>query len=131
MMKPPSNTKLYYTSTSTFWFDKDGILYSVSKKAPPQSLEEVKKSLADLKKVIKQEKVCMLIDVTYSTVTTREVREYAAVEFPKFVKAIAMISDSSLGRMLANLFFAMKPQPYPTKMFNDEKEAKEWLRQYL
>jgi hypothetical protein len=42
-----------------------------------------------------------------------------------------MISNSQLGKMLANMFFNMKKQPYPTKMFTDETEAKEWLKQYL
>ena len=113
------------------WFDEYGILCSVSKKAPPPTLEEVKKSMEDFKELIGGKKVCLLADVTHSTESTKETRDYAAAEFPKLIKAIAMISDSALGKMLANLFFSIKSQPYPTKMFNNEKEAKEWLKQYL
>lgn len=131
MMKAPENVKVYDSPTSIYWFDKDNVLYSVSKKVPAQSLEEAKKTLEDFKKTLPQEKVCMLLDVTNSTETKREVREWAAEEFPKMVKAIAMVSDSALGKMLANLFFSLKAQPYPTKMFNDEKAAREWLNQYL
>jgi len=50
---------------------------------------------------------------------------------PRYIKAIAMVSDSALGKMLANLFFTLKKQPYPTKMFTNEQDAKEWLMQYL
>ena len=130
-MQPPENVKIYDWSTSTFWFDEDGIFCAISKKTPPQTLEESKKSVDDLMKVIGEKKICMLIDVTNSGESTKEVRDYAAVEFPKFIKAIAMVSKSALGKMLANLFFSIKSQPYPTKMFNDENEARQWLKQYL
>jgi len=73
----------------------------------------------------------MLVDVTHSMESTRETRDYVAEEFPKYVKALAMVSDSALGKMLANLFFTLKKQPYPAKMFNNEQDAKTWLKQYL
>ncbi|HWY12347.1 MAG TPA: STAS/SEC14 domain-containing protein [Bacteroidia bacterium] len=130
-MKPPENAKVYEWDTSTFWFDESGIFCSISKKTPPQSLDEVKKSMEELYKIIGGKKVCMLLDVTYSAESTKETRDYAAVEFPKFVKAIAMLSQSALGKMMANLFFSIKAQPYPVKMFTDENEAKAWLKQYL
>lgn len=130
-MQPPKNAKVIDWETSLLWFDEDGILCSISKKAPKQTLEQVKEQLDKFMKIIGDKKVCLLIDVTNTSESTKEVRDYAAREFPKFVKAIAMISDSALGKMLANLFFTVKSQPYPVKMFNDEKEAKEWLKQYL
>lgn len=130
-MTPPANAKVHEFPTSSFWFDSDGILCSISKPAPPLSLEDTKKTMGDFMRIIGDKKVCMLVDVTHSAESTREVREYAAEEFPKFVKAIAMISKSALGKMLANLFFTLKSQPYPTKMFNDEEEARKWLKQYL
>jgi hypothetical protein len=73
----------------------------------------------------------MLVDVTYTAESSKEIRDYAAHEFPNFVKAIAMVSGSVFGKMLANLFFTLKAQPYPTKMFTNEQDAKEWLKQYL
>ncbi|UPT67368.1 MAG: STAS/SEC14 domain-containing protein [Sphingobacteriales bacterium JAD_PAG50586_3] len=76
-------------------------------------------------------KFCMLVDVTYSTPSNKQVREYVAVEFPKIVQALAMVSASPVGRMVANLFFALKPAPYPAKMFSSEEEAKQWLKKYL
>lgn len=44
---------------------------------------------------------------------------------------MAMLSDSALGRMPANIFFNIKEQPYLTKMFNAEAAAKEWLKQLM
>jgi hypothetical protein len=130
-MQPPVNAQVYDWETSTFWFDENGILCSISKKSHPLSMEDVERTVEEFKKLIGDKKICMLIDVTNTVESSREVRDYAAAEFPKFVKAIAMVSKSALGKMLANLFFTLKAQPYPTRMFNDEKEAKEWLKQYL
>ena len=130
-MEPPKNIKIFEWETSRFWFDEKGILCSVSKKVNPQSLEETKLIVSNFKKIIGNRKVCILLDVTNSSEASKEVRDYAAIEFPKFVKAMAMISKSSLGKMLANLFFSIKTQPYPSKMFNNEEDAKEWLQQYL
>lgn len=131
MIVPPENIKIIEWKTSTMWFDEHGILCSVSKKASPQSIEEVEKDLIDFKRIIGDRKVCLLVDVTNTSESTKEVRDYVALEFPKIVKAIAMVSDSVLGRMLANLFFRIKSQPYPVKMFTHEYEAKEWLKKFL
>ncbi|MBI3135885.1 MAG: hypothetical protein HYZ14_14500 [Bacteroidetes bacterium] len=130
-MKIPTNVNVTHWETSSFWYDENGILCSISKKHEPQSLEQSKKTVEAFMKLVKGKKICLLMDVTNSPETSKEVRDYAANEFPKFVKALAMISDSPLGKMLANIFFRIKTQPYPTRMFTDEEKAKEWLKQYL
>ena len=94
-------------------------------------MAQAMESMAEFRRVVGPEKVCLLIDVTHSTETTKEVRGYAAQELPKVVKAIAMVSSSALGKMVANLFFNLKSQPYPVRMFNNEKEAKAWLEKFL
>lgn len=131
MLTIPENAKIIELPTSTLWFDESGILYSISKKVPPQTLEQTQETMAALRRHLGPEKVCMLIEVTHSTETTLEVRSYAAEELPKIAKAIAMVSKSALGKMLANLFFRLKSQPYPVKMFDDEIDAKAWLKKYL
>ena len=118
-------------ASSTFWFDESGIVCSINKKSDPQSLEEVKEIIKTFNELTGGKKICLLADATHTSESTKEVRDYVATEFPKFIKAIAILSDSSLGKMIANLFFKLKSQPYPTKMFNDEKEAKDWLQQFL
>ncbi|UPT67364.1 MAG: hypothetical protein M0D57_01335 [Sphingobacteriales bacterium JAD_PAG50586_3] len=130
-MSPPQGAAITENKTSIYWFDEDGILCSVYKKAPPISLEESKQLIDEFRQVTQGRKFCMLLDITHSAASTKESREFAAVEFPKIVTAMAMLSASPLGRMLANLFFALKPTPYPAKIFATEKEAKDWLKHYL
>lgn len=129
MLTPPPNTEIKNFPTSTFWM-KDDIVYAISKEGE-RSLEETKDIIESFKEWVGNKKVCLLIDVTNSPETKRDIRDYAAKEFPKFVKAIAMVSDSALGKMVANLFFTIKTQPYPTKFFNNVEEAEDWLKQYI
>src|SRR5687768_15856053 len=127
MLLHPGQTRAIELSGSWIWFDESGILCCVSKKRTGgQTVDEAVESMAEFRRIVGPEKVCMLIDVTHSTETTREVRAYAAEELPKVVKAIAMLSSSALGKMVANLFFNLKSQPYPVKMFDNEKDARAW-----
>ena len=130
-MVPPGNAEVFDFPTSIMWFDEDGILCSVAKKVPPQTLEEAKQTMVEFKKITGNKKVCMLSDSTDSSAVNKEMRDYAAEVIPEIAKAIAILSRSALGKMAANLFFALKKQPYPVRFFDNEKEAKEWLKQYL
>lgn len=107
---------------------EEGILCAISKKKEsPQTLEDVKKSIDDFKKITQGEKVCMLLDITNSTPTPKEIRDYIALEMPKIAKAIAMLSNSPLGKMVANLFFGLKPPPSQLKFFPMKKRRKSGL----
>ena len=107
-MKAPQNTKIFELQGSTMWFDEFGILNSVSKKSAPRNLAETKDNIQKLKSILKEERVCMLIDSTNLSPLIKEVREYLSEEIPKIIKALALISSSPLGRMVANLFFNIK-----------------------
>src|SRR5437879_4825650 len=102
-MEPPKNTEIIESPASTSWFDENGILCSITKKTEPQTLEQTKTAVEDFKKRLNGKKVCLLIDSTHSSESSKEVRDYVAMEFPKFVTAMAVISSSELGKMLANL----------------------------
>lgn len=130
-MVPPKNMQVTEFRTSTVWFDEHGILCTVAKKVPLQNKEEAIKAFDEFKEYIDGKKVCMLSDSSDAPPANKEVRDYAAELMPEIAKAVAVISRSAVGRMAANLFFSIKKQPYPVKMFNDEAEAKEWLKQYL
>jgi hypothetical protein len=65
----PTNTQIYETLSSTYWFDEDGIMCSNTKPIPANIT--VKEIIKDSDKVIKElktlnKKFCMLIDLEYS-----------------------------------------------------------------
>jgi hypothetical protein len=129
-MTPPDNVTVYEFPASTIWFDENGILCTIAKNVP-QTMDEAKDALAKTKQLLGGKKVCLLSDNTNGVPTNKEMRDFAAEVIPEIVKAVAVISRSSVGKMAANLFFMLKKQPYPVKFFNEETEAKEWLKQYL
>ena len=131
-MTPPENAQVHEWPGSIFWFDENGIMCSISRPAPLQTLEEAKLQMLEFEKITGGKKICILSDSTNGNpVQSKELRDYAAEVLPQFVKAIAVISNSAMGKMVANLFFAIKSQPYPIKFFDNENAAKEWLKQYL
>jgi hypothetical protein len=129
-MKIPENTHIHEGQLAAFWFDKDGILYAKSKKSP-RTLENQKETYELIKKISGNKKVCMLSEATNSAAMDKETRDYISKEMPNTFKAMAVTSYSSLGIFIFNIFLGIKHQPIPIKMFATEKEAKEWLMQYL
>lgn len=118
IMVPPKEAKVYDLPTTIMWFD-DGILCSVAKKVAPQTVEEAKKTMVEFNRITGSKKVCLLSDSTDSLPIDKEMRDYAAEVMPQVAKAIAIMSRSALGKMSANLFFALNKQPYPVRFFND------------
>ncbi len=132
-MEIPENVKTYTMSSSTIWFDEEGILFSVPKpgKPPELSKEEILKELDQFKEIVGHKKVCMVSEANpESRPPTKSERDFIAEQINGIVKAMAIITTSPLSRMIANLFFGLKPPPYPAKMFSNEKDAVEWIRQH-
>lgn len=132
MLTIPLGIKTYELPTSIIWVESSGIVCSISKKIQrPQTVKEISEVIEVYKSFVGKNPRCLLSDVTHASATSREVRDYVATELPKFIKAVAMVSESALGKMMANIFFSLKYQPYPVKMFDDEKEARVWLIKHL
>lgn len=134
-METPTDIKLIDWSTSVMWFDDDGVLYSKPKPGVPEpqlSREETLEQMKQFKKLIGNKKVCMILETnSNSKPPKKEDRDFIAEQLGEVTKAMGLISSSPLSRMIANLFFGLKPPTYPVKFFSNEKEAKEWIKQYL
>ncbi len=47
----PENTEVFELPTATMWFDENGILCSIAKKVPQQTVEEAKKTMEEFRKI--------------------------------------------------------------------------------
>ena len=133
-MEIPTHLKTIDWPTSIMWFDEDGVLYSKSKPGipPPVSKEESLRQMEEFKILIGGKPVCMILETaSNSKPPNKEERDFAAEQLNQVVKAMGIITTSPLSRMVANLFFGLKPPPYPVRFFQNEKEAKEWIKKYL
>jgi hypothetical protein len=129
-MHPPVNAKIYEGELASFWFDEDGILCAVSK-GVFRTLEKQKANYDFIRKITGNKRVCLLADNTITYTQDDSTREYSATEMPKLFKAMAVMSRTAIGKAASHLFLFFQGQPVPIRNFDNEKEAKEWLRQYL
>ena len=53
---------------------------------------------------------------------------YVSEKSARYKRGMAMLVNSPMQRMLGNIFFLLNRPPYPSKMFIDEGEALNWLR---
>jgi hypothetical protein len=116
------------------WFDESGILFSVPKPGVPPDLtrEQIIKEMDKFREITGGKKVCIVSEANpNSKPPSKEERDFIAEQINSVVKAMAIVSTSPVARMIANLFFGLKPPPYPTKMFTDKNEAVEWIKKYL
>ena len=133
-MEIPKHLKTYDLTSSTVWFNEEGILFSKPKPDAPvsPSNEEIKVDMDRLRGIIGNRKVCLVGESNpNSKPPKKEQRDYIADEISSITKAMALVASSPVSRMLANLFFSFKPPNYPIKMFSTEAEAVSWIRQYL
>lgn len=129
---PEEGDKVYVEKGSIAWFDKNGIYISVPfKEVVPMTIDDIKLSEENWLKNHGTSKICMISVVHPQAPSTKEMRDYMALILPNYLKAFALISSSALGRMAANIFFGLKPQSYPAKMFSNPDKAKRWLINYL
>jgi hypothetical protein len=129
-MEIPKNTTLYEHPMATFWFDKNGILYSVSKDGS-RTIELMDDYIAFVKSLTNNERVCIVTDISKAGPMDKKNRDYAAVQLQKVYKAMAIITKTRVGEMIGKVFLQLEDQPYPTAMFTEEKDAIEWVKQYL
>ena len=129
-IEPPKNTELYETHISTHWFDEDGIFYSISKNVE-REIKHYKEVMAVYSRFSKDGKLCLLSDVSNSVPMSPDALEYFTTEFPKYVKAQAIISDSPIGGTFGKTYQILSDKGFSTKQFSTVEDAKSWLKEFL
>jgi hypothetical protein len=130
-MKPPPGTSYLETPLTTMWFEKKDLFCSVTKKGSLLNMEGLQQTFEYIRAHAGEKKVCWLGDVTDAPPANKAVREYAAKETPHVVKALALITNSTFSRLLAELFMLVQKPPYPVKLFSNEESGRQWLEDYL
>jgi hypothetical protein len=128
-MKPPTDRPVWEGEIATYWFE-DGILVSLSK-SPKRTVKNISENVALVRGITGNKPVPLLIYLSNSPVPDRETRKFATDQLAVIYSAMAMVSKPGLSKFIMNILFSLKPPPIPMKSFANEKEAKEWLQQYL
>jgi len=129
-MTEPDNLELIEGEIADYWLSPTGILYSYSKN-PKRTVQNISDNIELVKKITGNKKVPLLIYLSNSPVPDKETRKFSAEQLPNVYTAMAMVSKPGLAKFIMNILFNLKSPPIPMKSFSDEKEAIEWLKQYL
>lgn len=129
-MTIPENIECIKGEIADYWYGKDGILYSFSK-SPKRTIQNITDNVALVKKITGGKKVPLLIYLSNSPVPDKATQAFARQQLAEVYKAVAMISETGLSKLIMNALFKFNPPPVPIKSFSDEKEAKKWLKQYI
>ena len=119
-------------SDGTFWLGDDGIVRAVIPHGAEDTLEKAKASLQEIKKTCMGKRRPILVDLRYLKSASYEARCYwAGEETAKTVSAVALWVDSPVSKVLGNFYLGLNRSSAPTKLFNDEDKALQWLEGYL
>jgi hypothetical protein len=125
-------TKIYQTALLNCWFDEHGILISESK--PIEKSIEHYDELFELYNTLSDngtKKLCTMGNISKSQELTKHVRDYISGQLPKYIKAMALVSNSAVGKMVGNFFIILSRPPYPTRIFSNKEDAINWLKEHL
>jgi hypothetical protein len=107
-----------------------GILFSYSK-STLRTVKNISENIALVKQITGHKIVPLLIYLSDSKVPDKETRKFSTGQLPHVYKAMAMVSKPGLSKLIMNILFKFKTPPIPMRSFTDDKEALEWLKQYL
>jgi hypothetical protein len=130
MRLPNDGTKIHQHPLATIWFDNEGILHKISKNTP-RTVENVIDLYSLIRRTTDGKKVCALIEVSHETASGPEVRDVLKKEIPQTFKAVALITNTQIGQMVATMTSVLTPVYVPTEVFREEPEAEEWLRERI
>lgn len=120
------------TGTSKIWLGDDGIVRLVIKRGSEETLDTAKKNIAAIVKVSGVEKKPLLVDLTAVKSANREaIVYYTGEETTKSIAAVAMLTGSPVGKVLANFSLRFWPAKHSIKSFALEGDAIEWLKGFL
>lgn len=129
-MNPPENIELIKGEIADYYYSPEGILYSYSK-STKRTVKTISDNIALVKQITGGKKVPLLIYLASSPVPDKETRKFSAEQLPNVYTAMAMVSKGGLAQFIMNILFKFKQPPIPMKSFADDKEAKEWVKQFV
>jgi hypothetical protein len=129
-MNPPPNVQLIHGEIADYYLDNDGILYSYSKSIL-RTVDNIAGNVALVKQITGNKKVPLLIYLKNSPVPDKATRKFSTEQLPNIYTAMAMVSKPGLAQFIMKILFKLKSPPIPMKSFADDKEAREWLLQFV
>ncbi len=118
-----------YEQKGNITMDENNIIHFDYRHHVDITLEDAMIEVAFCAEVGGGEKVAALVNITNARSVNQEARQYYSSEDAKRVyKAVALIVNSPVSKMLGNFFLGLNKPPMPLKLFNSAKEGIAWLK---
>ena len=120
------NLTCYFT-----WMGEDGIARTKVKKGSEVKLEHAQENSVVVNSFYIDRKFPLLIDARGIKSMEREARAFFTANGRNTnTLAFAIIIDSSVSKVVGNFFLGINKPIVPTKLFSNEDNAIEWLKQF-
>jgi hypothetical protein len=111
------------------WFE-DGILIG-NYKVENVDLQVGEKATKERIAFTNHKSYPILTDYSRVKSTTKEARDYFATEqASNYITAMAILTDSSVGKIIVNFYLSISKPNFPTRIFTKKEEAIAWLSKY-
>jgi hypothetical protein len=125
----PADQPVWDGEIATYWFEGD-VLVSRSK-AVRRTVENLNANSVLINEITAGQPVPLLIYLTSSPMPDKAARKLSGELLPKNYSAMAMVSPPGLGGFIMKLLFGLRKPPIPMKVFDEGRDAKAWLLQYV
>lgn len=123
--------EVYYTKLNKIWVDEDGVVCIEGLREAYLTIEEARATVKACEEVTKNSNRPFLVDIRMSKGADKEsFKLFSSEGMSVLIKALAIIADSPLSKMMGNLFLSIYKPKYPTKLFTNKAIAKKWLFEF-
>lgn len=129
-MQLPDNNVMELAKFYT-WMGSDGIARTKVKPNAEIFIQDAKENTALIETFYNNKKLPLIVDMRDIKSVSSEAREHFTLNGrDSVVAAFAMLTSSSLSRMIGNFFLSFHKPKVPVKLFIREDKAIEWLKPF-
>ncbi len=117
------------TQTGEVWLGEDGIIRIEIRNPREHTLEDARECVDAVRRAGLGVRRPLMSRIAAPGPMTSEARiYYASEDAARAITALAMVSNSTLGRIVANILIGLNATPIPMRLFGSEEAGLHWLR---
>lgn len=120
------------TAKDSIWIDRNDFIRIKTNEGFEFDAKDLERQFDTYKNLgaDRKQKKMLLIDASHDYVMSKDARELLVANLRDHFNATAIVSRSFTTRLLLNYLHSFYEFRIPLKVFETEKEATEWLKQY-
>jgi hypothetical protein len=127
---PHTMKENYFQNDFAEFWTEENILFFIYKQGVRIDLNGAKQIVADRLKVQKNVPFPVFCDMRGIKDSDKPARDYLAKEGSSMVKAVAVLIDSPVTKIMLNFYLTISRPLIPTKMFTSKTDALDFVKSY-